>query len=311
MTTRSPSVTTSSAPAAPARCALPPATGCRGRPGAAAAAAAVRGHWPEYLIEGWALGMFMISAGVFTTLLEYPGSPVHVLVPDPVLRRVLIGVAMGLTAIALIYSPWGQRSGAHMNPAVTLGFLRLGKIRGWDAAFFISAQFFGGTLGVLTVTAVLREAFAAPPVRYVATLPGSGGAGIAFAAELVISALMMATVLTVSNSVRWARLTGVCAGILVAIWISLEAPLSGMSMNPARSFASALPGGLWASLWVYLTAPVLGMQLGAGAYVALRGRAAAGCAKLLHPADQRCIHCGYEPPRAGAAAAAHVTTTED
>src|SRR6185503_6669737 len=119
----------------------------------------VRRNWPEYLIEGWALGMFMISAGVFATLLDYPGSPVHRAIDDPTLRRVIGGIAMGLTAMALIYSPWGQRSGAHMNPAVTLTFLRLGKIRRRDAFAFMLAQFAGGTLGVLLVAQLFGAAF--------------------------------------------------------------------------------------------------------------------------------------------------------
>ncbi|NJO84009.1 MAG: hypothetical protein HC828_15300, partial [Blastochloris sp.] len=80
----------------------------------------------------WGLGTFMVSAGVFTTLLEYPGSPVHRAIADADLRRALIGLAMGLTAIAIIYSPFGQRSGAHLNPAVTLTFWWLGKVEGPD-----------------------------------------------------------------------------------------------------------------------------------------------------------------------------------
>src|SRR5512134_2818537 len=115
------------------------------------AVAALRGHWPEYLIEGWALGMFMISAAVFATLFDYPGSPLHRAIADPDLRRVLTGIAMGLTAIALIYSPWGRRSGAHMNPAVTLSFLRLGRIRAGVAAAYVTAQFAGGALGVALI----------------------------------------------------------------------------------------------------------------------------------------------------------------
>src|SRR5688572_12737858 len=104
----------------------------------------LRRNWPEYLIEAWALGTFMLSAAVFTTLIDRPGTLVYALVGDAGLHRMLIGFAMGLTAIALIYSPWGQRSGAHMNPAVTLTFLRLGKIRGRDAIAYIAAQFLGG-----------------------------------------------------------------------------------------------------------------------------------------------------------------------
>ena len=106
-------------------------------------------HWPEYLIEAWALGAFMVSAALVTALLEHPSSPVHQLLPNGNARRALIGLAMGLTAIGLIYSPWGQQSGAHMNPATTLTFLRLGKVQPWDAVFYISAQFIGGLCGVL------------------------------------------------------------------------------------------------------------------------------------------------------------------
>ena len=121
---------------------------------------ALRGHWPEYLIEGSALGLFMVSAAVFSTLLFAADSPLRrLLVPEGV-RRACIGVAMGLTAIALIHSPWGKRSGAHMNPAVTLTFLRLGKVARWDAAFYILAQFAGGWLGVQCAAVLL-----APPSR--------------------------------------------------------------------------------------------------------------------------------------------------
>jgi aquaporin Z len=250
-------------------------------------------NWPEYLIEGWALGMFMISAGVFTTLFEYPGSPLHSAIGNADLRRVLIGVAMGLTAIGLIYSPWGQRSGAHMNPAVTLTFWRLGKIATWDAVFYIVAQCLGGTLGVLLTAILMQHAFTAPPVAYVVTVPGSAGVIVAFIAEAIISVLMMSVILRVANS-RYAKFTGLCAGLLVATYISIEAPLSGMSINPARSLASAWPSGIWTDFWIYLSAPVLGMQIAAWLHTRGRQREVA-CAKLQHPDDQRCIHCNYLP----------------
>jgi aquaporin Z len=256
---------------------------------------ALRQHWPEYLIEAGLLGMFMVSAGSFATLLGFSGSPLPSVVMSEGVRRALMGAAMGLTAAALIYSPWGKRSGAHMNPAVTLTYWRLGKVARWDAVFYILAQFIGGVFGISILAALLGDAFTAPPVRYVATLPGTHGAIAAFAGEFLISALLMSVVLRVSNAPRYAMLTGICAGVMVAIYITLEAPISGMSMNPARSFASALPARLWRDLWVYLTAPVLGMQVAAAWYVYRRGKDAVHCAKLLHTTDQRCIHCGYIP----------------
>jgi aquaporin Z len=260
---------------------------------------ALRAHWPEYLIEGWALGSFMIVAGIVATALGSPESSLSRSIPDPMLRNVISGVAMGLTAIALIHSPWGKRSGAHMNPAVTLTFLRLGKTRSWDALFYIVAQILGGTLGVLLVALWFGRAFTDTPVNYAVTMPGDKGPLVAFIAELVISAALMFVVLSLSATRRLARFTGVAAGILVATYISLEAPLSGMSMNPARTFASAAPGMQWDYYWIYVLAPLLGMLGAAQIFLAVRGWGKLACAKLLHPADQRCIHCGYDPASAG------------
>jgi aquaporin Z len=256
--------------------------------------AALRSHWPEYLIEAWALGTFMIAAGAATILFEYPGSPVST-IGDQVLRRALIGVLMGATAVALIYSPWGRRSGAHLNPAVTLAFLSLGRVARWDALCYAIAQCVGGLLGVLALRCLFGAAFAQPPVQFIATLPGPAGVGIAFAAELSISFLLMLSILAVMSQARLAPYTGLVAGVLVACFITLEAPLSGMSINPARTFASALPSGIWDAFWVYCSAPLLGMWLATRAYLALGASRAAGCAKLRHTLDEPCIHCGYAP----------------
>jgi aquaporin Z len=258
------------------------------------AISALTTHWPEYLIEATCLGLFMVSACSFTVLLQHPGSAIRHMLPSAFVRRLLTGVAMGVTAIALIYSPWGKQSGAHLNPSITLTFFRLGKIEPWDGLLYIVAQFVGGTLGVLFSGFIWGPAIADENVRYAATLPGSRGIGVAFVAELIISFVMMTMVLNVSNSAHIARFTGVIAGALVATYITLEAPLSGMSMNPARSFASAASGGLWNSLWIYFTAPPLGMMLAAQVYLWLSGKHAVFCAKLHHENDKRCIfRCNF------------------
>lgn len=211
-----------------------------------------------------------------------------------------MGLAMALTAAAIVYSPWGRRSGAHLNPAITLTFWRLGKVAGWDAAFYVIAQVVGGLAGVLVARAWLGSPVADPAVRYAVTIPGPGGPLVAFAAELAISFGLMLVVLVVSNS-RAAALTGLCAAALVALYISIEAPLSGMSMNPARTVASAVPARTATALWVYFVGPLLGMLLAADLYLWLaRGRGAV-CAKLYHHPGTRCIfRCGYAE-RAGAA----------
>ena len=251
-------------------------------------------HWPEYLIEAWALGAFMVSAALFTALLEYPASPVRQLTPNPCVRRSLIGLAMGLTAIALIYSPLGQRSGAHLNPAVTLTFLHLGKIKPWDAAFYITAQFIGGVGGMLLAKLILRDIIAHPSVSYVTTVPGPAGVGVAFLAEAAIACGMMLMVLFVTNTPKLARFTGLFAGALVFLYITFAAPLSGMSMNPARTVASAPPASLWTDAWIYFVAPLLGMLLAAELYVRAPASRPVLCCKLHHENDSRCIfRCRY------------------
>lgn len=237
------------------------------------------------------LAAFMCSAALFATLLQHPASPWRMTTSDGWTARVPMGAAMGLTAIAIIYSPPGRRSGAHMNPAVTLTFWRLGKIAPIDVAGYVAAQFAGGLAGIAAMTALLAGLPADPSVNYVATMPGPAGATVAFVAELIISAGMMLMILSVSSRPRWNRFTGLCAGALVFAYITLEAPLSGMSMNPARSLGPAILAGAFDSIWVYFTAPLAGMLLAAHVFVRQRGRAQVPCAKLDHAPHLPCIFC--------------------
>lgn len=252
-------------------------------------------HWPEYAMEAASLGVFMMSAAVVTTVFEHPASPLHALLSDPVLRRVGIGLAMGLTAVGLIYSPWGKQSGAHLNPAVTLTFYRLGKMDPLDAVAYMVAQFLGGLAGLSLVAWGLGAYLADPAVNYVVTVPGTWGGTLAFVAEVCISFGLMLVVLSVSNHHTLAPWTGLCAAFLVALYISVEAPLSGMSMNPARTLASAVPSRVFTSLWVYFTAPPVGMLLAAEAYRRFRRGTNLACPKLHHANIRRCIFCGKPP----------------
>ncbi len=251
---------------------------------------AIRHHYPEYLMEAAGLALFMVSACTFGVLLWHPGSPVAAAVADGPARRALMGLAMGLTFVAIAYSPWGQQSGAHLNPAVTLTFWRLGKVSSGDALFYVLAQFLGGLLGVVLSGLVLGPFLSHPAVGYVVTVPGPWGVGAAFAAEIAIAFLMMTTVLVISNSSR-ARSTALCAGALVFAYITFEAPISGMSLNPARTLGSALPALHFPALWVYFIAPPLGMLLAAEAYRIVRDAGSIHCAKLHHDNPRRCIFC--------------------
>jgi len=245
-------------------------------------------HWREYLIEAICLATFMVSAAVFATLIYHPASPFAAWHATETVKRIPMGLAMGMTAAALIYSPLGRRSGAHMNPAVTLTFFRLGKMARVDAVGYVLAQFVGGTAGIELAEALLRGSLADPAVNFVATTPGPWGSGVAFAAEAFISFLMMTMVLAVSNAPRFARFTGLAAGCLVAMYIVFETPLSGMSMNPARTLGSNVLAAAQSTLWIYFIAPPFGMLLAGEAYVRRHGHARVRCA-TLHHRHLRCI----------------------
>lgn len=236
----------------------------------------------------------MLSACAFTVLLEHPGSPLNQGIESASIRRVLMGVAMGATAVFIVSSPFGQRSGAHMNPAVTLTFLTLGKIAWRDAVFYIAAQFAGSIAGVLLAELLIGFPLRHSAVNYAVTQPGSDGPLRAFAAELLISGLLMTAVLIASNRPPFARFTPLLAGLLVALYITFEAPLSGMSMNPARTFGSAAAADSYTALWVYFTAPPLAMLAAGQLYRFFIGAQAVYCAKLHHHNNQRCIfRCRY------------------
>ena len=172
---------------------------------------------------------------------------------------------------------------------VTLTFFRLGKVATWDAIFYIVAQLAGGLAGVLLLFVVIGEAFGRPPVEFVVTVPGPAGHLAAFAAELLASFGLMLTVLYTTNRMALMRYTGLFAALLLALYITFESPLSGTSMNPARTVASALPSGAWQGLWIYLVAPLIGMLAAADAYRLLTGRSNVMCAKLNHITHRRCI----------------------
>jgi aquaporin Z len=245
-------------------------------------------------METAGLGVFMISACIFTVLFFHPLSRVEQAINNVMIQRVLTGAAMGLTSIAIHYSPWGRRSGAHLNPALTLSFLFLGKIRKWDAIFYVLAQFAGGIAGVGVAALLIGMPLMHSAVNYAATVPGPGGPTIAFEAECLISFVLMLTVLLVSNSKRLTRYTSLAAGFLVAAYITIESPVSGMSMNAARTLGSAVFAEEWTALWIYFTAPLLGMLSAAALYRSRFGVARVYCAKLRHHNGGPCIfNCNF------------------
>lgn len=227
---------------------------------------ALRCNFKLYLIEAWALGMFMVSACAFVILVEHPDLPVRTAIASPLARRFLIGLAMGVTAVFLIYSNWGKRSGAHMNPAITLTFLNLDRISPVNAFWYIVFQFAGGALAVYLFKWLLSAYLTDPSVNYVVTVPGQAGEWPALGLEALLSFVIIVTVLFSSNYKKIAPYTGWLVGFWLTVFITFEAPFSGMSINPARTVASALPGHVWTGWWLYFLGPVGAMLLGGWIY---------------------------------------------
>ena len=243
---------------------------------------ALRRHWRVYVDEGAELAIFMISACFFTVWLFDPASPALNLLPSSVLRRLLMGISMGATAILIIRSPMGKRSGAHFNPAITLTYFRLGKIDKWDAGFYVVSQFIGGICGVGVSALCLGSSLAVPTVDYAVTVPGRGGTAGAFFAEYFMAALLMLVVLWFSNRPPLAQYTSYLVGVLITFYVFVFAPVSGFSINPARTTASAVFADVWTAVWLYFVAPVLGMMTSAEIYLRVYGVESVLCAKL-HP----------------------------
>lgn len=229
--------------------------------------AAFKKNWKHYLQEALGLAIFMISACFFSAMLFSEKSSWFHSIPSFMLRNVLMGVAMGLTALFIFYSPFTAPSGSQINPAVTLTFLRLGKMCRYDALFFIIFQILGGTIAVYLMQGLMGGILTDTPVESAVTVPGKFGIVAALVTELIIAFITMTMVLFTSNHERLKKYTRLFAGCLVCTWVIVAGPVSGFGMNPARSFASALPANIWTAFWIYLFVPFIGMLSAAEFYL--------------------------------------------
>jgi aquaporin Z len=251
-------------------------------------------RWSLYAIEGIATATLVAAAGVYTLIVQHPASPLRSVLADPLLRRGAIGTAMGVTIAVIAYSPWGRRSGAHCNPALTFAFFHLGKVAGADACGYVAAQFAGGLTGAATLATVWHAALAHPAVHWYVTVPGMRGVAAAFVAELAVTAALLTAILQAMRSERWRPLTPVFAAAIVMLAITFESPLSGTGLNPARSFATAAVSGIWTGLWIYFIAPVCGMLIAASTFA----HDTVPCAKLVHDTGRPChfLGCAFTTP---------------
>lgn len=246
-----------------------------GSKGAPQMKAAFRKNWKHYLREALGLGIFMISACFFGAMIFSPESVWHDKIPGELLKNIVMGLLMGATALFIFYSSWTAPSGSHINPAVTLTFLRLGRMCRYDALFFVLFQVLGGTVAVYLMQFLMGPILSAPPVTSAVTIPGKTGIAWAVITEFVIAFITMSMVLFTASSQKLKHYTRVFSSILVCSWVILAGPVSGFGMNPARSFASALPAGMWTSFWIYCTMPFAGMLAAAEFFLLVQRKMAA------------------------------------
>ena len=206
-----------------------------------------------------AIGVFALvfaGCGAIIAEAEHPGS----------LGVVGIALVFGLIVMAMVYAT-GHLSGAHLNPAVTLAFALTRHLPRAEAGAYLVAQ----VAGALAAAALLAAVWPSQPAALGATIP-SVGAGSAFVYEVVLTAFLMFVIMAVATDTR---AVGAAAAIAIGGTVGLDAlfggPVTGASMNPARSLGPALVAGELGDLWIYLVAPPLGAALGALAYQLVRG----------------------------------------
>ena len=185
---------------------------------------------------------------------------------DGALGSVGIAMVFGLIIMVMVYAT-GHLSGAHINPAVTLAFTLTRHFPPREALAYVTAQIAGATAGALALLAVWTD----KPAHLGATLP-SVGTGSALVYEVLLTAFLMFVIMAVATDTR---AVGAAAAIAIGGTVGLDAlfggPVTGASMNPARSFGPALVAGEWHDLWIYLVGPIAGAALGALAYQLVRG----------------------------------------
>lgn len=246
-------------------------------------------HWPEYAAESLgtaALLFFGLSAVVLNFGLD---SPVAALVPNTSLRLLLTGLLFAGSGSLVAVSPLGRLSGAHINPAVSLAFWAHGKLTTLDFVGYLTGQFAGAVLGAALLSRVWGPRAASVHVGM--TLPGVGyPLWVVFLAEASLTALLVLGIFVFVSSHRLMRWAPLMVWLLVATMVWLEAPVSGTSLNPARSFGPALVSGRWTDQWLYFTAPPLGALLAVAAFRALAaGTRDVLTGKLFHVPHYRSI----------------------
>ncbi|MFL5667522.1 MAG: MIP/aquaporin family protein [Ktedonobacteraceae bacterium] len=246
-------------------------------------------HWPEYGAE--LLGTaFLLFAGLSAVILDFgTDSPVAHILPDKGARLLLTGLLFAGSGSLVAISPLGKLSGGHINPAVSLALWMQGKMHHFDLGGYMLGQFLGAILGSLLLVIVWGARAAS--VGYGATVPGAGfPLWIVFLAEVCMTFLLVIFIFHFVSSHRLMRWTPLMVWILVALMVWLESPISGTSLNPARSIGPSMVSGIWHDQWIYLLAPLIGALLAVAAFrLLMSGERDVLTGKLFHVSHYRSV----------------------
>jgi aquaporin Z len=213
-------------------------------------------HWRIWAAEAAGTGLMVLAILAAAALALGEGSPLAEALPNQSSRFLALGLLVGPCISLIAISPIGRLSGAHINPAVTLGFWALGRMSRHDLIGYMAAQLAGGLAGALAARLLVPQR-ALDSIGGAVTHP-SVPAATAFALEAGMTALLLGAVLAFLASPRLARLTPVAVAPLIAAIIWLGSPWTGASLNPARSEGPAIAFGDLGDLWLYFVAPAAG-----------------------------------------------------
>ena len=253
-------------------------------------------HWSEYGAE--LLGtMFLVFVGLSAVVFNFgQGLPIEPLIPDSSIRLLITGLMFAGSGSLVAISPLGKLSGAHINPSVSLAFWLQGKMHHHDICGYIVGQFIGAIIGAGLLVIVWGEY--AVSVNNGVTVAGANYAlWYVFLVEVSMTCLLVLAIFIFVSNDRLMRWTPLMTWLMVATMVWLESPISGTSLNPARSLGTALVSWFWQDQWLYLFAPPLGAVLAVATFRLLTfGERELLTAKLFHVPNYRCIFKNISAP---------------
>jgi aquaporin Z len=245
-------------------------------------------HWTEYFCEllGTAILLFAGLTGIYLVSL--------VNIVD-VVKYLAIGLFFAMGLVIVVYSPLGKRSGAHVNPAVTIAFWLNGLMSGIDTLCYIVAQFAGAVLGAWFAFTLFDWNNLAAALA----LPGVGSSGVlVFFIEFIIVFAMIIAIFTFISSGKTGRFTGIAVGIYIVLVTVLFAAISGAGLNPARNLGPAVLLLNFDYIWIYFAASVLAAFAAYGLFRGATQGTQPVCCKLCYKTEGQCLfkcNCEFKP----------------